>query len=79
MELNLSEALATAERNVLSAFQRCIGVPGATRRELDALNDQLESLRAALKAAPTDARRLEIMESAGRVFNDIAKKGPLHG
>ena len=77
--MDLTDALATAERNVLAAFQRCIALPGATRRELDALAEQLESLRAALKAAPTDARRLEMLEFAARVFSDIAKKGPLHG
>jgi len=77
--MDLTDALATAERNVLAAFQRCIALPGATRRELDALAEQLVSLRAALKAAPTDARRLEMLESAARVFSDIAKKGPLHG
>ena len=57
--MDLTDALAAAERNVLAAIQRCIALPGATRRELDALNEQLESLRAALRAAPTDARRLE--------------------
>ena len=77
--MDLNDALATAERNVLAAFQRCVALPGATRRELDALNEQLESLRAALRAAPTDGRRLELLQSAARVFNDIAKKGPLHG
>ena len=77
--MDLTDALATAERNVLAAFQRCVALPGATRRELDALNEQLESLRAALRAAPTDGRRLELLQSAARVFNDIAKKGPLHG
>ena len=79
MELNLSEALPSAEGHVLVAFRLCVGRPGATRRELDALNGQLESLRAALRAAPTDGRRLELLQSAARVFNDIAKKGPLHG
>ena len=73
--MDLTDALAAAERNVLAAFQRCVALPGATRREVDALNEQLESLRAVLKAAPTDARRLEIMECAARVFSDIAKKG----
>ena len=73
--MDLNDALATAERNVLAAFQRCVALPGATRRELNALNEQLKSLRAALRAAPTDARRLEIMESAARIFSDIAKKG----
>ena len=77
--MNLTDALPTAERNVLAAFQRCIALPGATRREVDALNEQLESLRAALRAAPTDGRCLEMLESAARVFNDIANKGPLHG
>ena len=77
--MDLTDALATAERNVLAAFQRCIALPGATRREQDALAEQLQSLRAALKAAPTDARRLEMLEFAARVFSDIAKKGPFHG
>ena len=77
--MDLTNALAAAEGNVLAAFRLCVALPGATRRELDALAEQLESLRAALKDAPTDARRLEIMESAARVFNDIARKGPLHG
>jgi len=77
--MNLNDALATAERNVLAAFQRCVALPGATRRELNALNEQLESLRAALRAAPTEGRRLELLQSAARVFNDTAKKGLLHG
>jgi hypothetical protein len=77
--MDLNDALATAERNVLAAFQRCVALPGATRREVNALNEQLESLREALRAAPTDGRRLELLQSAARVFNNIAKKGPLHG
>jgi len=73
--MDLTDALAAAERDVLAAFHRCIAVPGATTRELNDLYDQFENLRAALKAAPTDARRLEIMGSAARIFSDIAKKG----
>ena len=45
--MDLTDALATAERNVLAAFQRCVALPGASRRELDALNEQLEFLRPA--------------------------------
>jgi len=76
VELNLSDALAATEGDVLVAFRLCVGRPGATRRELDALSEQLQDLRAALKGAPTDGRRLELLQSAARVFSEIAKKGP---
>ena len=72
--MDVTDALTAAEGQVLTAFRACVGRPGATQRELDALNTQLEDLRAALKAAPTDARRLEIMESAASVFSEIAKR-----
>ena len=71
--MDVTDALTAAEGQVLTAFRACVGRPGATQRELDALNTQLEDLRAALKAAPTDAR-LEIMEGAASVFSEIAKR-----
>jgi len=74
--MDLTAALTAAEGEVLTAFRCCVGRPGATQRELADLSDQFETLREALKAAPTDARRLEIVESAARVFDEIAKKGP---
>ena len=60
--MDLTDALATAERNVLAAFQRCIALPGATRRDLDALAEQLN-----LYGQPS--RQPRLMPGASRCSN----------
>jgi hypothetical protein len=74
--MDLTADLSAAEGQVLTNFRACIGLPGLTQRELGDLSAQFEDLKEALKTAPSDARRLEIMRSAARVFSDLAKKGP---
>jgi hypothetical protein len=74
--MDLSAALSATEGEVLTAFRACVGAPGASQRELADLSLKFGDLRAVLDRAPNDARRLEIMKDAARIFNEIAARGP---
>jgi len=77
--MNLTDALPTAERRVTCRFSTLHRSPWRDEARGGCSQPATRISDAALGATPTNGRRLEMLESAARVFNDIANKGPLHG